>query len=117
MDIIAFFEEVAHNIHDFEDKAKLSLAEGRNDEYIKIMAQKAQTLASLPIEIKKYSMSALDEKAKLFLTQKINQFSSSAKNAQHFKSTWYMSQLLFDEDYKDGEPNNFDLFFEKLKSI
>lgn len=117
MDIIEFFEGIAKKIHEFEESAKNMLDAGKKDEYIKIMDQKAQTLASLSIEIKKYSLSSLNQTAQDFCMQKIPQFSASANNAIRLNSTWYKSQLLFDEDYKNGAPNNFDLFVGELKEL
>lgn len=117
MDIVKFFEEVACKIHNFEESAKNALDAGKNDVYIDIMEQKAQTLASLSLEIKKYPMASLKWKAQDLCTQTVAQFSASAKNAIRLNSTWYKSQLLFDEDYKEGEPNNFDLFLAKLKKL
>lgn len=117
MDMMTFLDENLVKISECEENAKKFLGEGNNDAYIKVMHQKANILAQLPTDIKKCDESKLSPHTQKFITENINSFSASAKTALELKSTWFMSQLLFNEDHKDGEPNNFVLFVQKVKAM
>jgi hypothetical protein len=117
MDILIFLDEVSAKISECEKNAKKFISDGNNDAYINTMYLKAEILAELPIDIKKYDENTLSPSALKFISENINSFSTSAKTAIKLQSTWYMSQLLFNEDYKEGDPNNFELFVQKVKKM
>ncbi len=117
MDILEFCREVAENIHTYENDAKKALTEDNTKLYIDLMRKKALLLSSLAMEIPNKNMKSIPANAQVLVIKKLSSFSQSAQNAIQLDSVWYMSQLLFDEDYKDGEPNNFDLFLQELESI
>ncbi len=115
MDILEFCKEVAESIHMYEQDAKKALGEENTKLYIDLMRKKALLLASLASEMASKSMKNLPANAQVLVMKKLPAFSQSAQTAIELDSVWYMSQLLFDEDYKEGEPNNFDLFIQELE--
>ena len=117
MDIIMFLDEISAKINDCEKNAKKFISEGDNAAYIKTMQQKAEIIAELPIDIKKYDESDIPAAMRKFISEKISSFSAAAKTAIELQSNWYMSQLLFNEDYKEGDLNNFELFLQKVKNM
>ena len=117
MDIVIFLDEISAKINDCERNAKKFISEGNNDAYITTMHQKAEIIAELPIDIKKFDGSDIPASMRKFISEKISSFSASAKTAIKLQSNWYMSQLLFNEDYKEGDLNNFDLFVQEVKKM
>ena len=117
VDILIFLDEVSAKLNSCEENAKKSISEGNNDAYIKIMQQKAEIIAELPLDIKKYDESDIPAPVRKFISDRTSSFSASAKKAIELKSNWYMSQLLFNEDHQDGNPNNFDLFVQEVKKM
>ncbi len=116
MDILEFCKEVASSIHLYESDAKKALAEDNTKLYTDLMRKKALLLASLASEMPSKSMKSLSANAQVLVMKRLPSFSQSAQTAIQLDSVWYMSQLLFDEDYTEGEPNNFDLFIKELES-
>ncbi len=117
MEILAYCKEVAERIHSFEASAKIALQEENNEKYKSLMLQKAQLLASLEDEMKTKDYTKVGEKAQLYVSLRLPAFAKSAKTALDLNSTWYMSQLLYDTDYIEGEANNFDLFVKELEGF
>lgn len=52
------------------------------------------------------------EKARLRLAR----FTASAENALALDSVFYMSALLFPDEYRDGEPNDLELFRDEIRN-
>ena len=117
MDIMIFLDEVSASILACEKSGKKNLAEGKNEGYLADMHKKARTLADLSMNIKKCDISGLSANALQFISESIDSFSASAKKSIELKSPWFMSQLLFNEDYKEGDLNNFELFLQEAKEI
>ncbi len=48
---------------------------------------------------------------------RIERFSLSASQSLEVGSVFFMSALLYPDDYKDGEPNDLELFAAKVRAM
>lgn len=88
-----------------------------NDQpYREKMRKKADLLAALHTDAAPY-LAKLAPAVRGFANDETAIFSANAKEAIQLNSVFYMAQLLYPEDYKDGEPDNFELFMEELKEF
>jgi len=113
----AFFswlEERAHDVRRIEGQALRDLAQQNTQGYRDGMRRKAELLAALPkasIPI----ISGLPEDLVQAIQEGLWRFARSAGNALSLNSVFYMSALLYPEDYREGEPNDLEAFLEALR--
>lgn len=108
-----YLAETAKTIREIEAKAKACLGTVYSKEYDDLMHQKARILLELADNAHEQDTKGIKNLKEIFKT--LQQFSQSAETALSLNSSWYMSALLYPEDYKDGSPNNLEkLIAEKL---
>lgn len=87
------------------------LGQGSRTDYNAGMRKKATLLASLAGEYSKFAAGLPNKK----ILERLEQFSASAATALKLGSVFYMSALLYRDDHKKGEPDNFEVFIEGLE--
>jgi len=114
----AFFswlEERAHDVRRIEKQALHELERQHIQGYRDEMRRKAELLVGLP----KASLSVangLHEDATQAIQEGLWRFARNAGNALSLDSVFYMSALLYPEDYHEGEANDLELFLEELRA-
>lgn len=78
------------------------------------MCEKAELLIALSDEAKPL-LASLPGEARFNLALALERFSGSARNAIQLNSVFYMSALLYPDDHKKGEPDNLQLFIERVE--
>ncbi|NDV22028.1 hypothetical protein [Desulfovibrio sp. JC022] len=106
-------ELVAKQVREIESLGRKALYTD-NDEnaYRDFMRQKAIILAGLADKVVPQTQSVSDE-----LNERIKRFSLSASQALEVGSVFFMSALLYPENYKEGDPNDLEDFAAKVKAL
>ena len=112
MQLKDFLMQTAALIHGLETKKKQAIAAENRQEYLDCVREIAALLSKLGDNAKKQDMTAVNN-AKEILSA-LQGFSNSAKQALAVNSPWFMSELLYPEDYQEGDPNTLDKLIEKL---
>lgn len=112
MQLKEYLLQTATQIHALETKKKQAIAADNKQEYLDCVREKSAILSKLYENAKKQDMSAV-KNAKDILAA-LQGFSNSAKQALAVNSPWFMSELLYPEDYQENEPNNLDKLIETL---
>jgi len=116
IEILNFLKDACTKINFFEASAKQSLAENNSQKYQEIMLEKAKFLATMSIKVQPILL-LLTENLRNIVEPELQNFSSSALNAISHNSPFYMSALLFPDDYVEGDLNNLEKFTAKIKAI
>nr|MBF0222183.1 hypothetical protein [Desulfobulbaceae bacterium] len=115
-EVIEELSLVAKKIRQIEGEAKNILNDQSNiDRYRELMREKAMLLFHLPESIAGL-MSSLEHKIALKLKNQIGAFSFSAGKALDLNSVFYMSALLYPEDYVDGGNNDLESYIIELEN-
>lgn len=116
--LIEWLERQEQQVIAAENDAKALLeADADNDEgYRKKMLEKAEILASLYERAQSFINTA-SANIKYETDKTLKNFSQNAKTSIKLNSVFYMSALLYPDDYQEGQPNNFKIFIEKLKNL
>lgn len=104
-----FLEQACATVHNWEAKGQEALAVNKVDDYRQCMLEKAKFLASLERQGQAF-IPSLSAAQKAQVQDRLRAFSASAMNAISLNSVFYMSALLYPEDYVQGQPNDLDLF-------
>ena len=105
----------AAEIRDIENRADSALhKEGDESAYRELMRSKALKLASFAELSRKYLWEAGLPAADSVL-DRIDRFSHSATQSLEIDSVFFMSALLYPEEYKAGEPNDLESFVAELE--
>ena len=116
-EIIQQLTQAASQVRQFEADAKKALySHNDKDLYYQLMSQKAHLLASLPESIAAMT-TLLNSEIAQSLKSQIGAFSFAAKKAINLDSVFYMSALLYPDDYADGEANDLENFISQLENI
>lgn len=113
MKLTNFLLDISHKITDIEIEAKASLSNDSNDHYKKLMHEKALLLSSLYEEAKKQDVSDIKNSDKIL--SRIKEFSDSADDSLVVNSPWFMSALLYPDDYMEGDLNNLQKLIEEIE--
>ncbi|TIH12970.1 hypothetical protein D0S45_16755 [Marinifilum sp. JC120] len=106
-------ELVATQVREIESLGRKALYAGNDeDAYRDFMRQKAMKLAGLADEVA--SQAQLVDDA---LKERIELFSFSASQALKVGSVFFMSALLYPEDYREGDPNDLENFVVKVRAM
>lgn len=111
---VEFLEEACATVRDMEAKAAACIDAGDTPGYVRIMREKATFLAGLA-EAGEGVAAELHSDSALQLLQRLQRFSASAGQALRLDSTFYMSALLFPEDYKPGQANDLEMFTAEVR--
>ncbi len=104
---------VSCEVTKYEIAAANALKSDNKDDYKRNMKEKALILASLYDEAITKDTDTILNKEKIF--QELYEFSSNAQTALSVNSPWYMSELLYPEDYMEGDLNNLQKLIEQIE--
>lgn len=113
--VLEFLTASCHHIRQCESDAKQALDAGKVDEYRAIMLEKARYLSKLP-HAGEASVATLPLPLREEVAGQLRSFGASAMNALSVNSVFYMSALLFPDDYVEGSPNNLEIFTENIRT-
>lgn len=112
MQLKEYLLSVSNQIHELETQKKQAIAAENRQAYLDCVRKKAAILSKLHENAKKQDMKAVKNTKEILST--LQGFSNSAKQALAVNSPWFMSELLYPDDYKENGPNNLDKLIEKL---
>ena len=114
--VLDAIEKEAVRIRTLEAEAKEALFE-RNDKqtYTLKLKEKTTTLMELPNTLEPLLVD-LDVRAKEEIEQGLEGFAARAGNAWGLSSLFYMSALLYPDDYVEGDKNDLERFIDKLRT-
>lgn len=112
---IKWLQGVIDKINKFERQGREAVAKGNQDSYIGIMKQKARLLASLYVKASPYLDNMDSEEAADYAERGLSVYSYNANKALELNSVFYMSALLFPDEYKQGELHNLEIFRDEMK--
>ena len=111
---LSWLEERARDVRRIEGQALHELERKDIEAYRDGMRRKATLLASLP----KASVPLLDglpTDAAHAIQEGLWRFARNAGNALSLDSVFYMSALLYPEDYREGQANDLEIFLQELR--
>lgn len=106
-------EQACATVQQWEKQGQDALAANNTDGYRNCMLEKAKLLASLERRAQAF-ISSLPASQQAPVANRLRAFSASATNAISLNSVFYMSALLYPEDYVQGSPNDLTLFTQEL---
>lgn len=112
MQLKEYLMQTAAQIQELETKKKQAVAADNRQEYLDCVREKAAILSQIHDNARKQDIKAV-KNAKEILSA-LQDFSNSAKQALAVNSPWFMSELLYSDDYKENAPNKLDKLIEKL---
>jgi hypothetical protein len=115
VEYLSWLEDRARDVRRMEEQARLELGQNNVRNYRDGMRRKAELLAGLP-KASIPLLGGLPEDAVQAIQEGLWRFASSASSALSLNSVFYMSALLYPEDYSEGEPNDLELFLEELRA-
>ena len=116
VELLKWIEQVSDLIRETEAEALARLEQGDVDKYNEGMRAKAELLAGLSTEADS-RLKGVDEKVASHVKAELARFSASAARSLEIGSVFFMSALLYPDDHRPGEPNNFDLFASELAGM
>jgi len=114
-DFFLRLDESAREVRRIEEQALRDLGQHNIESYRDGMRSKAELLAGLPAAFAPL-LRTLPEDAAQAVRDGLRSFAHSAGNALSLNSVFYMSALLYPEDYREGEPNDLEVFAEELRA-
>ena len=115
-EVASWLDAEAVKVRDIEKLANSALYENKDeDSYRDLMRQKAMLLASLNDRIESL-IEPLSVDDSLLVRKRVKRFAMSASKALEIGSVFFMSALLYPDDYKDGEKNDLEIFAEKVRN-
>jgi len=109
----SWLEECTHDVRRIEKQALYELERKNTRGYRDGMRRKAELLAGL-LKTSIPLASGLPEDAAQAIHEGLWRFARNAANALSLDSVFYMSALLYPEEYREGEPNDLEVFLEEL---
>ncbi|MCE5333595.1 MAG: hypothetical protein LLG06_03300 [Desulfobacteraceae bacterium] len=115
-DTVSFLRGVAETVRRIEEQAREALYQKDDAEgYRQKMREKTFLLMSLADEVEPF-FEGMPEDAKRAVESAADSFSRRAGQAMELDSLFYMSALLYPEDYREGGPNDLEKFIERFRS-
>jgi hypothetical protein len=113
--LFSWLEDRARDVRRIEEQALRELERKNIQNYRDEMRRKAELLAGLPgASVPLFH--GLPEDAAQAIQEGLWRFARNAGNALSLDSVFYMSALLYPEDYREGELNDLELFLEELRA-
>ena len=112
---LSWLKARAEEIRRIEGEALAALADGNSQSYREGMRHKAEVLAALPKDALP-CLTGLASAQQDIILQGLWRFASNAGNALALDSVFYMSALLYPEDYREGQANDLEAFIASLPS-
>ena len=107
--------EQAEKIRELEKKADKTLEDSYDlDQHRSLLEQKAQILAGLP-EAAEPFVDQLPHETRSAVEQRLSTFANNAQQAMGVGSVFFMRQLLYPEDYREGQANDLESFIQNIK--
>lgn len=78
-----------------------------------ILKRKATLLSSLPEQVQPY-LSNIENHVWERVMEQLNNFANNAQQALKVESVFFMRQLLYPEDYQEGQDNDLERFIRSL---
>ncbi|WP_419788182.1 hypothetical protein [Pseudodesulfovibrio sp.] len=113
-DLIAFLDKAAATVRRVEAEGEAALKSEGQAAYVEKMREKANYLLGLAEQGRVLTEAIGGEEGKA-IHARLRKFSASAKASLGFDSVFFMSALLYPEDYKPGDPNDLELFVQSLR--
>jgi hypothetical protein len=113
---VSALQSAAEKIRRIEDEAREALFIRDDPETHR---QKLQEKTTLLMELSELVDPFLDGMAKDFraeLERGLYSFAMRAAQARELSSIFYMSALLYPEDYREGGPNDLEFFIDRLRA-
>ena len=114
--LIVVLENLAGKIGRLEADAHVALYEKQDEAAYRLkLEEKTELLIALPATVANMLSGLKNTEVRAFVQERIEKFGASASNAKKISSIFYMSALLYPEDYQEGEENDFENFIASLK--
>lgn len=112
--LIFWLESEHSRIMNFENDAIKALDNSDNETYLKNIKKKAEALAEIYSNSENYLVNVPANIADI-TRNTLSNFSGNAKMSLKINSPFFMSALLYPDEHKKGEPDNFAIFIKDLK--
>lgn len=113
-ELITYLEHVNADVKRIEAEGEVALAEGGQAAFQVCLEKKAKLLAGLA-ENAWVLVERLRGDDAEGVPRRLEQFSMSASTALRLGSVFFMTALLYPEDYKPGDPNDLEAYIEELR--
>ncbi|OIO05149.1 MAG: hypothetical protein AUJ49_01780 [Desulfovibrionaceae bacterium CG1_02_65_16] len=121
-----YLDQKAQAVKDIETRAAAELNGGQaggqasgqaggQAAYQALMRQKAELLAALADDARPLVLTLPEPRAEE-ADERLGLFSMSAHNSLRIGSVFYMSALLYPDDYKEGQPNTLERFAAEVRA-
>jgi hypothetical protein len=113
--VVSALQGAAEGVRRIEEEAREALY-GRDDP--ETYRQKLQEKTMLLMELSELAGPFLDgmaQDARAEVEAGLNSFERRAAQAWELSSIFYMSALLYPDDYKEGDRNDLELFIDRLR--
>ena len=108
--------DAAERVRRLEEQAREALFVKDDPEtHREKLEEKTMLLMELPELVSPFCEKMGKNAAKEF-EKALDSFAMRAERAMELSSLFFMNALLYPEDYKDGEPNDLELFIERLRA-
>jgi hypothetical protein len=84
--------------------------------YREKLKEKTMLLMELPELIEPFCQD-LDKEEATQIDKGLESFAMRAQRALELSSIFYMNALLYPEDYKEGDPNDLEVFINRLEAL
>ena len=113
-ELINMLSNQAARIRELEKRADTYLHEqGNTEQYSEALHSKAELLSELSDLAQPY-LQELPADLKENIDQQLGSFSQNARQALKVDSIFFMRQLLYPEDYQEGQENDLERFISSL---
>ena len=112
---VSALQGAAESIRRIEEEAREALY-GKDDpgSYRQKLQEKTMLLMELP-ELVGPFCDGMAEDIRAEIETRLNSFARNATQAWELSSLFYMSALLYPEDYREGDPNDLESFIDRLR--
>lgn len=113
--VLDMVRETAQTIRQLEKDAQEALhGQGDKEAHRAMMLEKCELLADLPEHAEPYLKS--DDAVTDSLRKGLKGFAGRADMALNLESIFFMSALLYPDDYQDGDPNDLERFLARYEA-
>jgi plasmid stability protein len=113
---LSVLQRAATRIRSIEDEAREALFKNDDPEaYRKKLQEKTELLMELPEAAGPY-YEGMAEDIRAEFGAELKSLARRAAQALNLSSLFYMSALLYPEDYRDGDPNDLELLIQRLRT-
>jgi len=112
---VAALESAAERIRRIEAEAREALyVKDDTEAHRRKLREKTMLLMELPDLVDPY-IEGMAKDVRAEIETGLNSFSRRASQALELSSIFYMSALLYPDDYREGDPNDLELFADRLR--